>query len=257
MGKHFDELVEIMKKLRGKEGCPWDKEQTIESIKPYLIEECYEVIEAIESGCTEKIKDELGDLFFQILFLAQIGDENGMFDINDILQNLKEKMIRRHPHVFSTTVARDKKEVLVQWEAIKKKEKPITPKESILDGIPKSLPSLILAYRIQERAARVGFDFETTEAVIKKSEEEFEEFKSALEENNVVKYEEELGDLIFSMVNLSRFLNIDAERAIKKAIERFSTRFHYIENKAVNEGIQLINIDMSEKNKWWEEAKNV
>ena len=258
MGKDFDQLVEIMKKLRSDEGCPWDREQTLESLKPFLIEECYEVVEALESGYSETLKEELGDLLFQIIFIAQVGNEQGTFNIEEILQKINQKMIRRHPHVFSDKKEIDKKAVLVQWEQIKqqeKKGKTIT-KNSILDGIPKALPLLILAHRIQERVSRVGFDWEKKEDVMEKVEEELAELKEVLDKNNKIAIEEEIGDLLFSIVNLARFIKVDTEIAFNKAIRRFIDRFQYIENKVIQKGIELINLNNHEMDQLWEEAKD-
>ena len=200
----FYELVNIMKKLRGKDGCPWDREQTSDSIKPYLIEEAYELLEAIEEKNPDKIKEELGDLLFQIIFHAKLAEEQKEFDVFDVCLHVKEKMIRRHPHVFGNTEVSCSKEVLVRWEDIKRKEPKNADRKSTLDGIPKELPSLLRACRLQEKAARVGFDWEKIEKVFEKVEEEMAELKQTFPNNNKIEMEHELEGECEGMLCLKR-----------------------------------------------------
>src|SRR3989338_7297266 len=240
----FEDLVKIMERLRGNDGCPWDKEQNRKSLKPYLIEETYEVLEAIDEGKPEKIKEELGDLLFQILFHAQISKDMGEFDINDVIEKIHEKMIRRHPHVFSTppipplqrgggTGGINAKDALAQWEDIKKKEKGDEGRRSVLDGVPKELPSLLMAHRLQDKAARVGFDWEHIDQVFTKVEEEMDEFRRAFSDKNTEEMENELGDLLFALVNIARFIEEEIARQCR----------------------ELKNVSLEEMDKLWNEAK--
>src|SRR5208337_4540432 len=198
----FQNLLDIMAVLRGEDGCPWDREQTRESLTPYLVEETYEVIEAIEENSPQKIKEELGDLLFQIVFHCQIAKERGEFSMEDVIDDISRKMIGRHPHVFGDANYETSEQVLKQWEERKREEG--KNRESILEGIPKELPSLLKAHRIQSRAARVGFDWNNVEDVVEKLDEELSEFRDALEQKDRAAIEDELGDVFFSLVNISR-----------------------------------------------------
>ena len=260
----FEDLVKIMERLRGNDGCPWDKEQNRKSVKPYLIEESYEVLEAIDEGKPEKIKEELGDLLFQILFHAQISKDMGEFDINDVIKKIHEKMIRRHPHVFNPPSPPfnkggkwgiSAKDALAQWEDIKKKEKGYEGRKSVLDGVPKELPSLLMAHRLQDKAARVGFDWEHIDQVFAKVEEEMDEFRKAFSDKNADEMENELGDLLFALVNIARFIEVNPEDALRKTISRFIKRFHYIEEEIAKQGRELKNVSLEEMDKLWDEAK--
>jgi len=251
----FEDLVKIMERLRGNDGCPWDKEQNRKSLKPYLIEETYEVLEAIDEGKPEKIKEELGDLLFQILFHAQISKDMGEFDINDLIEKIHEKMIRRHPHVFDKGSISDAKDALAQWEDIKKREKGYEERKSVLDGVPKELPSLLMAHRLQDKAARVGFDWEHIDQVFAKVEEEMDEFRKAFSDKNTDEMENELGDLLFALVNIARFIEVNPEDALRKTISRFIKRFHYIEEEIAKQGRELKNVSLEEMDKLWDEAK--
>jgi tetrapyrrole methylase family protein/MazG family protein len=257
----FEDIVKIMERLRGADGCPWDKEQNRKSLKPYLIEESYEVLEAIDEGKPEKIKEELGDLLFQILFHAQISKDMGEFDINDVIEKIHEKMIRRHPHVFKSPLKEgaegvvDAKDALAQWEDIKKKEKGYEGRKSVLDGVPKELPSLLMAHRLQDKAARVGFDWEHIDQVFAKVEEEMDEFRKAFSDKNSEEMENELGDLLFALVNIARFIEVNPEDALRKTISRFIKRFHYIEEEIARQGRELKNVSLEEMDKLWDEAK--
>ena len=246
-------LVDIMTALRSEKGCPWDKEQTHESLKPFLIEETYEVLEAIDEGDPDKIREELGDLFFQIIFHAQIGKERKEFDINDVIRGISEKMLARHPHVFGEEQYGTSQEVTDRWEEHKKKEGKM--RESILDGVPRELPSLLRAYRLQDRASRVGFDWNKIEDVLEKVEEEVEEFKNALREKGRKEIENELGDIFFALVNISRFIGINPEDALRKTISKFIKRFRHIEITAAEDGKTLTNMSLEEMDELWESAK--
>jgi len=250
---NLNKLLKLMERLRGEEGCPWDKKQTRNSLKPYIIEESYELIEAIDSKNTEKIKEELGDLLFQIIFQCQIAKENNEFSISDVINNIIDKMTKRHPHVFGEIKLETPEEVIKQWEIQKKSEGKM--RYSILDGIPIALPSLLKALRIQKRVAQVGFDWQDINDVIKKLDEEIDEFKKAIEQGNYEKMEEEVGDTLFMLVNVSRFLNINPEDALKKTIDKFTLRFQYIEKKASEKGRELSNMTLEEMDTLWEEAK--
>ncbi|MGA1841226.1 MAG: nucleoside triphosphate pyrophosphohydrolase [bacterium] len=255
----FGELLKIIRRLRGEDGCPWDRAQTIESLKPFLIEECYEVIEAIEEGNPDKIQEELGDLLFQIIFLAQIGQEQGNFDIAQILTTVSQKMVRRHPHVFSDGTAKNASEVLEKWEEIKRTEEAKGNKSgnsSVLDGIPKGLPSMTYAHRVQEKVSRVGFDWTRLEDVMEKLDEEIVEFREALVDGDKEKCRSEFGDLFFTMINISRFLRFDPEGALRNATKRFIERFKIMESTILKRGQTLKEIDLSELDILWEQAKS-
>jgi len=251
----FQRLVELMATLRGPNGCPWDRKQTPESLKPFLVEECYEVIDALEDGAPDKIRDELGDLLFQIIFHARIAEETGRFTINDVITAIDEKMIRRHPHVFGTEKLSTDKEVLANWEDIKKKEKGHEDRKSILEGVPKELPSLLRAHRLQERAARVGFDWAHLNEALPKLDEEIAEFKKSLKSEDAEKIEEELGDVFFMLVNVSRFLGVNPDEALRKTIGKFIHRFRYIEEHAEQAGRSLNDMTLDEMETLWQEAK--
>lgn len=249
----FQELLNIMEKLRGDGGCPWDKEQTRESLKPFILEEAYELIEAIESGDPEKMKEELGDLLFQIVFQCQVAKERKEFEISDVIEKITKKMITRHPHVFGEAEYRSSAEVIVQWEEQKKLEG--KRRESILEGVPEALPSLLRAHRLQNRAASVGFDWDKVDDALKKLDEELKEFKKALETKEKNEIGEELGDILFMLVNVSRFIGVNPEDALRKTIAKFISRFRYIEMKAADNGRKLSDMTLSEMDKLWEEAK--
>jgi len=251
----FQRLVELMATLRGPNGCPWDRKQTPESLKPFLVEECYEAIDALEDGAPDKIRDELGDLLFQIIFHARIAEETGRFTINDVITAIDEKMIRRHPHVFGTEKLSTDKEVLANWEDIKKKEKGHEDRKSILEGVPKELPSLLRAHRLQERAARVGFDWAHLNEALPKLDEEIAEFKESLKSEDAEKIEEELGDVFFMLVNVSRFLGVNPDEALRKTIGKFIHRFRYIEEHAEQAGRSLNDMTLDEMETLWQEAK--
>ena len=248
-------LVELMATLRGPDGCPWDRKQTPESLKPFLVEECYEVVDAIEEGAPAKVRDELGDLLFQIIFHARIAEEAGQFTINDVITAIHEKMTRRHPHVFGDDKLSTDKEVLSNWEEIKRREKGHEDRKSILEGVPKELPSLLRAHRLQERAARVGFDWAHLNEAMPKLDEEIAEFKESLKSEDAGKIEEELGDVFFMLVNISRFLGVNPEDALRKTISKFIHRFRYIEEHAEQAGRSLNDMTLDEMERLWQESK--
>ena len=250
---NFQKLVDIMTLLRSNDGCPWDKVQTSESIKPYLIEETYEVIEAIDEKDPVKMKEELGDLLLQVVFHAQIAKDRGEFDINDVINKISDKMVSRHPHVFGDAKFETPEEVTKQWQDRKREEGKL--KDSALEGVPKELPSLLRAHRLQSRAAKVGFDWAKVEDVFGKLDEELEEFKEALEKKDKKEIEDELGDIFFVLVNISRFVGVNAEEALRKTISKFISRFRYIEMTAADEGRQLSDMTLEDMDALWNEAK--
>ncbi len=247
------DLIAIMSALRGEKGCPWDKEQTRESLKPFVVEEAYEVLEAIDEKNPEAIKEELGDLLFQIVFQCQIARERGEFGMQEVLEKIAKKMIARHPHVFGEAEYKTTEEVLVHWEAQKKREG--KQRESVLEGVPKTLPSLLRAHRLQDRASRVGFDWEKIDDVIQKLEEEMKEFREALKRRGQDEIEDELGDIFFSLVNISRFVGVNPEDALRKTISKFISRFRYIEMAAADAGKTLSDMTLAEMDALWEKAK--
>jgi len=249
----FERLVAIMAVLRGERGCPWDREQTRKSLKPFLVEETYEVLDAIDEGEPGKIKEELGDLFFQILFHCRIAEERNEFDIYDVMHVIAEKMEGRHPHVFGDADYATSEEVLKQWEDRKKEEG--KNRESILGGIPRELSALLTADRIQSRASRVGFDWRQIEDVLGKLDEELGEFRAAIEKKDQKEIEEELGDLFFVLVNISRFVGVNPEDALRKTISKFISRFRYMETKAAEARIRLSEMTLGEMDALWDDAK--
>ena len=260
MYDRFDKLVHTMARLRAPDGCPWDRKQTHESLKPYLLEEAYEVLEAIDRADSRDLREELGDLLLQVLFHAQIGKEEGRLTIDEVMDRLEEKLVRRHPHVFGSTQSgaspKNADEVYAKWEEIKRNERVQSGEPaSALDGVPKTLPALLRAYQVQARASRVGFDWTDVEPVLDKVEEELHELRAAMASGTPAEKEAELGDLLFALGNLSRFLKINPEEALRKATNRFVTRFRYIEEYAQREGRSLKDMSLAEMDARWEEAK--
>lgn len=251
---NYERLIDIMARLRGPSGCPWDKEQTPQSLKPYLIEETYEVLEAIDRNDDSEIKEELGDLLLQVVFHAQIASEENRFTIDDVAEAIADKLIRRHPHVFGDTQADTPDEVIKNWEAIKAKEKP-DKKASLLDGVPQHLPALLKARRLQEKAARVGFEWEHIADVAQKVREETEELIHARESGAIKKIQEEFGDLLFALVNLARFLKICPEEALIQTNKKFHSRFQYIETELDKKGKTPDESTLEEMDALWEAAK--
>lgn len=252
----LDRLVNLMARLRGPDGCPWDREQTHKSLKPYLIEESYEALDAIDREDDEGLRDELGDVLLQIVFHAQLAREEARFTLDDVAAATSEKLIRRHPHVFGNVTANTPGQVVENWDAIKsreKREKGLRP--SNLDGIPRQLPALFRARRVQERAARSGFDWTHTDEVVNKVREEMEEFLEAWREADNEGVEEELGDILFSLVNLARYLKVCPEDALRKTIGKFENRFRYIERELERHGKNPQNASMEEMDRLWEASK--
>ncbi len=246
----FYNLKRIIAKLRAPDGCPWDREQTHNSIKQYLIEEAYEVIQTIDEAKTDKLCDELGDLLLQILLHTQIAEEKGEFDMEDVIRSISEKMIRRHPHVFGDAKADSPDEVVANWDEIKRKEN--NGEGSLLDSVPKNIPSLAYSHAIQNRAARTGFDWKDFAGILDKVMEELGELRQAETQQQKV---HEFGDLVFVLTNVARWLNIDPELSLRQANDRFYRRFKYMEEVCVTKNIQLGSLSFDEQNQLWEEAK--
>lgn len=250
----FNDLLAIMRRLRGPGGCPWDAEQTHESLTRYLLEETYEVIEAIDLKSPELLKEELGDLLLQPVFHSAIAEENGTFTMADVIRTLCDKLIRRHPHVFGDMEIRDSTAQIENWEKIKKAEKG-EERRSALSGVPPHLPALLKAQKITEKASRVGFDWEHVDQVMAKVIEELHEFEEAMTQGNNDRMEAELGDLLFAIVNLGRFLSINPEEALRKTINRFQQRFGYVEETLHGQGRQMKEATLAEMDTLWEAAK--
>ena len=247
----FDDLIEVLKKLRAPGGCDWDRAQTAESLIPYLLEETYEIIEAIEEKNINALKEELGDLILHILFQAELARELKQFNLSDSLQNIIDKLIQRHPHVFNDD-HKQSNESNKSWEMSKQKEK---KRRNILDGVPKALPALLRARRIQEKAANVNFDWKELNPVIDKVDEELSELKEAIDFQDVEKIKEELGDTLFSLVNLSRFLDINPESALRMTISKFETRFAQVEKELKKRGKSLTDSTLEEMDEIWNTVK--
>lgn len=266
-GQWFERLAAVQERLRAPDGCPWDREQTHASLRTYLIEEAYEVLEALESGDDLKFAEEMGDLLLQIVFHSQIAKEEGRFTVADVIREVHDKMVRRHPHVFGEKRAKDSAEVLKNWEQIKKEERGAArakngddakggaKKDSLMDGISKALPAALEGFQLTRRAARIGFDWTSIDGVIEKMNEEAEELRQALEAEDARRTEEEMGDMLFSAVNLARFLDIDPEIALKKANAKFSARFRQMEKLAGNAGKALAEVPREQMEEFWEATK--
>jgi tetrapyrrole methylase family protein/MazG family protein len=251
------DLLDVMEKLRSQEGCPWDKEQSHESLKKYLIEESYEVLEAINKKDDVELTEELGDVLFQIVFHSQIGKEEGFFNINDVINGVCDKMIKRHPHVFGDIEVNNSEEVLTNWDALKKKEQGLKTHTDELRHVAQALPALMRASKVQKKAAKVGFDWDKVECALDKVLEEYYEVKDVYKSKGRVKIVEEIGDLIFACVNVARFLDIDPEFALNYTIEKFITRFAYIEKGAREKGLDMEDMTLNEMDELWEKAKNI
>ena len=252
----LSKLIKITDTLMGEDGCPWDKVQTRESLKPYLVEETYEVLDALDANDPEKIKDELGDLLYQILFHSKISSLTGEFDFRDVIDNLSEKMVRRHPHVFQEGELNTPDQVVKQWEEIKRNEKNQANQKSILDNIPKNLPSLLRAQKLQKKAAKEGFDWDQISDVFDKLDEEIGEFKEAVLKKKSADIQNEIGDMIFVITNIAKCYKIDAEEALRSTNNKFIKRFQYIEQKIEAKGKTLKDSPLEEMERYWQEAKN-
>ncbi len=248
-------LKEIASILRSENGCAWDKEQTSKTLKPYLIEEAYEVYDAIDMNDDENLKEELGDLLYQIYAHSQIASEAGLFTLDDVAEAIAAKLIRRHPHVFGDDKQATADEVKEKWEKIKTEEK--SGRESILDGVPKGMPALLKAYRIQEKVSRIGFDWESINGAEDKLDEEITELKEAVKLRDHEKISDEAGDVLFSIVNVLRFAGVEPEAALNSTIKKFTGRFKYIEKKSADSSKQISQMSLSEMEELWEEAKKI
>lgn len=251
----MDRLLSIMDRLRGPGGCPWDREQDHKSIMKCLIEETYELADAIAADDPEILKEELGDVLLQVVFHSAIAKDAGKFTLDAVVTELCDKLVYRHPHVFGDASVRDSEEVIKNWERLKRKESTKKERESILDGIPANLPALLAALKIQSVASRVGFDWEAPDGVVDKIREETAEVAEAMKTDDPERMEEEIGDLIFSVVNLSRLLHIDPEEALRRTNRKFTRRFFEIEKEAKRKNIRLADMPMAEKDRIWEAAK--
>lgn len=254
----LDPIAAVMARLRAGDGCPWDREQDHFSLTPYLIEETYEVLDALEEGNMYRFCEELGDLLLQIVFHAQIASEKGQFDLNQVVAAITEKMIRRHPHVFGTASVENSAQVLETWEEIKRAEKGAgQQKKSILDDVPRNFPALLRAAKVQRKAASVGFDWPDYKGALHKIEEERQELLEAFKSGNQAQVQEEMGDLLFAVVNLSRFWEVDAETALSATIEKFGRRFKYVENHVRRAGREMGELSLEELDALWEQVKKV
>lgn len=247
----FLRLVTIMDELR--EQCPWDKKQTIHTLRSMTIEELYELVDAIDANDWKGIKEELGDLFLHLLFYARIGREESKFVLEDVLNGIAEKLIRRHPHIYGDVTVKDEEEVKKNWQKIKAAEGKVT--QSVLEGVPKSLPAIVKALRVQEKAKQIGFEWENKQDVWAKVEEEINEFTSAVQKADIAEMEAEFGDILFSLVNYARFLQIDPEAALEKSNQKFIRRFRFMEKKAEEKGLTLDKMNLSEMDELWNAAK--
>lgn len=247
--KAFGELLDIMDELRVK--CPWDKKQTMSSLRHLTIEETYELGDAILDNDLKEVRKELGDLLLHIVFYAKIGSETNDFDISDVINGINEKLISRHPHVFGDVVADTEEQVAKNWEQLKLKE----GKNSILEGVPKSLPALVKASRIQDKAASAGFDWDRSEQVFEKVQEEIEELHQEVQSENSVKIEAEFGDVMFSLINYARFIDVDPESALERTNKKFIKRFQYLESEAKKNGQSLKDMTLEQMDVYWEKSK--
>src|SRR5712691_3209667 len=252
--RSFDELVALMTRLRGPGGCPWDRKQTLASLKPFIVEEAYEVVDAIDRNDRRALAEELGDFLLQAVFVAEITREEGSFDIYDVITSIHDKLVRRHPHVFGNVEARDAEQVLVNWEKLKNEERKAENK-SVLAGVPQSLPALLKASRLTEKAARVGFDWRRAEDVFAKIDEEVEELREAVAEKEQQKIHDEIGDLLFSIANIARKLDINAAEALQSANRKFTRRFEAMERSVRAEGRNLDQLTLEQMDALWDQAK--
>ena len=250
----LEPVVDVMARLRSPGGCPWDAEQTHATLRRYIIEEVYEVLEAIDEQDPHHLCEELGDLLLQIVFHARMAEENNDFSMQDVVDTVTEKLIRRHPHVFGDISVQDAAEVIVNWDAIKRREKKVKP-QSALDGVPKGLPALLRANKLQLKAAKVGFDWDDIEPVWAKVAEELAELREAVETGDKVKMEDELGDVIFAAVNLGRFLGVEAEVALNGTNNKFVRRFQQVEAAVRAKGLKWKELDLAAMDELWEAAK--
>ena len=252
----FNDLIDIMKVLRGDDGCPWDKEQNHESIKYSLLEESCEAMEALDSKSYDDFANELGDVLLQVVFHSQLGEENGTFTINDVINHICRKLISRHTHIFGNDKTENSDEALDIWEQNKKREKGLKSQTEIMRDVCSYLPALMRAKKVQKKAADVGFDWDNTEGALDKLKEEISELCDAVKNNDTENIEEELGDLLFSCVNVSRFVDVNAEDALKKATDKFISRFEKVENEALSMNKNLKDMSLSEMDEIWDKVKH-
>ena len=257
----IEKLINLVEQLRGENGCPWDREQTRETLKPMLIEEAYEVLDALDMDDPDELKEELGDLLFQVVFHAQIAREKGEFDLADVIERSHEKMTGRHPHIFGDAELKTSVEVLRNWEDLKAAEKGVKSaslpesKRSLLDGIPSKLPALHRAYQMTAKASRIGFDWSCLQDILKKLQEEATELLEAQDEESSDRIMDEVGDLLFVAVNAARFLGVDPETALRRSNDKFDRRFRYVETSIKKKGRELKDASLQEMDDLWEEAK--
>lgn len=251
----YQDLLDIMTKLRAPDGCPWDREQDHKTLKRYMIEESYEVLEAIDEENPKKICDELGDVLLQVVFHAQIAKENGQFDMSDVIHGVSSKMINRHRHVFGEEEAQTADDVMVIWEKVKKDEKGLQTQTQVLKDVPGNLPALMRSFKVQQKAAQVGFDWDDVKDALLKVKEEIGELEDAYASGDTAHAEEELGDLLFAVVNVSRFMKIQPELALTATVNKFIRRFEYVETKAGEQGRQLADMSLKDMDALWDEAK--
>ena len=252
--KSFDDLVKLMTRLRGPGGCPWDREQTLASLKPFVIEEAYEVVDAIDRDDRAALLEEIGDFLLEAVFVTEITREEGTFDIYDSITAIHDKLVRRHPHVFGDVEAKDAGQVLVNWEKLKRDERKAENK-SVLSGVPQALPALLKASRLTEKAARVGFDWRRTDDVFHKLDEEIAELREAVDSGDTAHVEEELGDLLFTVANIARKVNVNPEEALQSTNRKFMRRFEAMESRVRERGQNLDQLELEEMDKLWDEAK--
>ena len=249
----FSELLDIMSKLRA--GCPWDKQQTFESLRYLTIEETYELSDAVLNNDLDEIKKELGDLLLHIVFYSKIAEEKNAFTIDDVIEHINEKLISRHPHIFSNAKAENADQAQANWEAIKLKEK---GRKTVLEGVPKSLPAMVKAYRIQEKARGVGFDWDNATQVLEKVFEEYRELQKEIKNHGSHgRIEAEFGDLMFALINYARFIDVNPDDALERTNQRFIKRFNYLEKQTIQKGKSLHDMTLDEMNVYWDEAKRI
>ena len=257
-GEAFERLIEIMARLRAPGGCPWDRKQTLESLRPYLVEETYEALDAIDRKDWDHLAEELGDVLLQIVFQAEIAREAGLFDINDVIGSITEKLVRRHPHVFGADAVETADQVVERWEEIKAQEKAAKGKQEmagLLEPIPRSQPALLEAFEVGKKAAKTGFDWERLEDVMKKLDEEMAEIAAAAESGNADHLEDEVGDLLFMAVNVARYLKVHPEIALRRANAKFRSRFAHIERSLAAQDRTLDEASLDEMEALWQQAK--
>lgn len=252
--RSFDELVQLMTTLRGPNGCPWDRKQTLPDLKPFVIEEAYEAVDAIDRKDRAALMEEVGDVLLEAVFIAEITREEGSFDIYDSITAIHDKLVRRHPHVFSDAEAKDAEQVLVNWEKLKSEERKAENK-SVLSGVPRSMPALLKAARLTEKAARVGFDWRRTDDVFDKLDEEIAELREAVASGDASKIEDEIGDLLFTIANIARKVNASPEEALQSTNRKFMRRFEAMEKQVHERGQNLDQLTLEEMDRLWDEAK--